>query len=252
MLEPWVLDLDGVIWLGDDPIPGAADAVARLQSAGAPVVFVTNMSRLTEGEQEAKLAAHGIDATGSVLTSAMAAGGLVEPGDRVVVIGGPGIDEAVEKRGGRVVDGGPAELVIAGIDPAFDYDELARAMTAVRGGARLVGTNHDPTLPTAEGLKPGGGSIVAAIAAAAEVEPVFAGKPHPTAAALVRERLGDRGMMVGDRPDSDGLFAVELGYRFGLVLSGVTSTDDLPAEPTPAVVADDLASLVSTRLERAG
>ena len=252
MLDPWVLDLDGVIWLGNEPIPGAADAVGRLQAAGAPVLFVTNMSRLTEAEQEAKLAAHGIDATGSVLTSAMAAGGLVQAGDRVVVIGGPGIDEAVEKQGGRVVDEGPAELVIAGIDPAFDYDELARAMSAVRGGARLVGTNHDPTYPTADGLKPGGGSIVAAIAAAAEVEPTFAGKPNATAAALVRERLGPRGLMVGDRPDSDGLFAVELGYEFGLVLSGVTSTDDLPVEPTPAVVADDLASLVSTRLEQVG
>ena len=248
VIEPWVLDLDGVIWLGDEPIPGAADAVGALQSAGAELLFVTNMSRLTEAEQEAKLAAHGIDATGAVLTSAMAAGRAVEPGDRVVVVGGPGIDEAVVKRGGRVVDGGPAELVIVGIDPSFDYDELGRAMLAVRNGARLIGTNHDPTYPTAEGLQPGGGAIVAAIAAAAEVEPTFAGKPHPTAAALVRDRLGDRGLMVGDRPDSDGLFAVELGYEFGLVLSGVTSGRDLPVEPTPAVVADDLASLVSTRL----
>lgn len=248
VIEPWVLDLDGVIWLGNEPIPGAADAVERLQSAGAEVLFVTNMSRLTEAEQEAKLASHGIDASGAVLTSAMAAGGAVESGDRVVVVGGPGIDEAVEKRGGRVVRSGPAELVIVGIDPSFDYDELGRAMLAVRGGARLVGTNHDPTYPTAEGLKPGGGAIVAAIAAAAEVEPVFAGKPHATAADLVRARLGDRGLMVGDRPDSDGMFAVELGYDFGLVLSGVTSTEDLPVEPTPAVVADDLASLVSTRL----
>ncbi len=248
VIEPWVLDLDGVIWLGDEPIPGAAAAVERLQSAGADVLFVTNMSRLTEGEQEAKLAGHGIDATGSVLTSAMAAGGLVSPGDRVVVVGGPGIDEAVGKRGGSVVREGPAELVIVGIDPGFDYDELGRAMLAVRGGARLVGTNHDPTYPTADGLKPGGGAIVAAIATAAEVAPTYAGKPHSTAATLVRERLGRRGLMVGDRPDSDGLFAVELGYDFGLVLSGVTSADDLPVDPVPAVVADDLASLVDQRL----
>lgn len=249
MIGPWVLDLDGVIWLGDEPIPGAADAVAHLQEAGAPVLFVTNMSRLTEAEQEAKLASHGIDATRAVLTSAMAAGSYVSPGDRVVVVGGPGIDEAVERRGGRVVDAGPADVVIVGIDPSFDYDELGRAMLAVRGGARLVGTNHDPTYPTAEGLEPGGGSIVAAIAAAAEVEPTFAGKPHATAAALVRERLGERGIMVGDRPDSDGLFARQLGYDFGLVLSGVTSADDLPVEPTPAKVADDLASLVSAYLD---
>ena len=206
------------------------------------------MSRLTEAEQEAKLAGHGIDATGSVLTSAMAAAQLVEAGQRVLVVGGHGINEAVERRGATVVDTHPADAVIVGIDPAFNYDELGRAMTAVRGGATLIGTNHDPTYPTAEGLKPGGGAIVAAIAAAAEVAPTFAGKPNRAAADLVRARLGDSGLMVGDRPDSDGLFATELGYDFGLVLSGVTNADDLPVEPSPAVVADDLASLVTARL----
>ncbi len=249
MIEPWVVDLDGVIWLGSEPIPGAAEAVKRLQAHGAEVLFVTNMSRLTEAEQEAKLAAHGIDATGSVVTSAMAAGRMIEPGERVLVVGGPGIDEAVARRGGTVVERAPADAVIAGIEPSFDYDDLGRAMTAVRAGARLIGTNHDPTYPTADGLRPGGGAIVAAIAAAAETEPIFAGKPHAGAVTLVRDRLGDRGLMVGDRPDSDGLFATALGYEFGLVLSGVTKRDDLPVEPTPAVVAEDLASLVSTRLE---
>ena len=147
-----------------------------------------------------------------------------------------------------MVETGPAEAVVVGIEPGFSYDELGRAMTAVRGGARLIGTNHDPTYPTSEGLKPGGGSIVAAIAYASEVEPVFAGKPNVGAADLVRARLGDSGLMVGDRPDSDGLFATALGYDFGLVLSGVTSAADLPVEPDPAVVADDLATMVDARL----
>ncbi|MEM9652514.1 MAG: HAD-IIA family hydrolase [Actinomycetota bacterium] len=248
MSEPWVLDLDGVIWLGNQPIPGAADAVLRLQNSGAPVLFVTNMSRLTEAEQEAKLASHGIDATGSVVTSAMAAGHYVEAGQRVVVVGGQGIDEAVQRNGGTVVPEGPADVVIVGIEPGFTYDDLGRAMTAVRGGARLIGTNHDPTYPTAEGLRPGGGAIVAAIAYAAEVEPTFAGKPNAGAAELVRARLGDSGLMVGDRPDSDGLFATELGYDFGLVLSGVTARADLPVDPDPGIVADDLATMVNTRL----
>lgn len=248
VIEPWVLDLDGVIWLGNEPIPGAADAVKLLQDAGAPVLFVTNMSRLTEAEQEKKLASHGINAIGSVITSAMAAGHYVEAGDRVVIIGGQGINEAVEKQGGTVVENGPAEVVIVGIEPGFNYDELGRAMTAVRGGARLIGTNHDPTYPTSEGLKPGGGSIVAAIAYAAETEPVYGGKPNAGAADLVRAKLGDQGLMVGDRPDSDGLFATALGYDFGLVLSGVTSAEDLPVEPNPAIVSDDLFSMVKTRL----
>lgn len=244
----WVLDLDGVIWIGKEPIAGASEAVARLQAAGREVLFVTNMSALTEAEQVEKLASHNIDASGAVVTSAMAAAQLVEAGERVVVIGGSGINEAVERRGANVVPSGPADAVIVGIDPNFDYDELWRAMKAVRGGARLIGTNHDPSYPTPEGLKPGGGSIVHAIAYASEVTPTFAGKPNEGAAQLVRSRLGNDGLMVGDRPDSDGRFATALGYSFGLVLTGVTAQGDLPVEPTPVIVADSLAALVDAEL----
>lgn len=244
----WVLDLDGVIWIGKEPIQGASDAVARLQAAGREVLFVTNMSALTEAEQVEKLASHNIDAAGSVVTSAMAAAQLIEPGERVVVVGGKGIDEAVERKGASIVEAGPADAVIVGIDPRFDYDELWRAMKAVRGGARLIGTNHDPSYPTPEGLKPGGGSIVHAIAYASEATPIFAGKPNEGAAQLVRSRLGDDGLMVGDRPDSDGRFATALGYGFGLVLTGVTAKRDLPVEPSPVVVADSLATLVDEEL----
>lgn len=248
MSLPWVLDLDGVIWIGNDPIAGAADAVGRLQASGAEVLFVTNMSALTVAEQEAKLAGHGIDAVGSVVTSALAGAELVEPGEKVLVIGGHGIDEAVQLRGATVVDSGPADAVVIGMAPDFGYDDLWRAMTAVRGGARLIGTNHDPTYPTPEGLKPGGGTIVEAVAYCSEVTAVYAGKPKAPVANLVRKRLGSEGIMVGDRPDSDGLFARELGYQFALVLTGVVSREDLPVEPTPDMVADSLAALVDLRL----
>lgn len=244
----WVLDLDGVIWLGDAPIAGSADAVSRLQSAGETVVFVTNMSRLRVGDQEAKLASHGIDAVGRVVTSAMAAARLVEAGESVVVVGGPGIVEAVEARGARVVDAERADAVIVGFDPEFTFDDLTRGMRPVRNGARLIGTNHDPTYPTAAGLQAGGGSIVAAVAYAAEVEATMGGKPNPAAADCVKDLIGPSGIVVGDRPDSDGLFAVQLGYEFGLVLSGVTTESDLPVTPTPSVVAADLAALVTERL----
>jgi len=92
---PFALDLDGVIWLSDDPIPGAAQAVARLRAAGEPVVFVTNNSSQVVADVEAKLARQGIPAAGDVLTSAMAAAALVEPGERVLVCGGPGVTEAI-------------------------------------------------------------------------------------------------------------------------------------------------------------
>ncbi|MCY3637076.1 MAG: HAD-IIA family hydrolase [bacterium] len=239
-----MLDLDGVIWVGGTPVPGAAEAVERLRRSGATMVFVTNMSALTVADQEAKLAACGIDATGLVITSATAAGQLISPGERVLVVGGPGIDEAVELAGAQVCSSEPADAVVVGMDPSFNYDTLNRAMRAVRGGARLIGTNHDPSYPTERGLEPGGGSLLAAVATAAEAVPIMAGKPNQPIVDCVRSRIGDSGVVVGDRPDSDGLFAEALGYEFALVLSGVIGPDDLPVSPEPQYCASDLAALV--------
>ena len=241
----WVLDLDGVIWVGGTPLPGAADAVERLQNSGVPVAFVTNMSALTVAQQEAKLSACGIDASGSVVTSATAAGRLIQPGERVLVVGGPGITEAVELASAEVCTTGPADAVVVGMDPGFNYDTLGRAMGAVRGGARLIGTNHDPSYPTERGLEPGGGSLLAAVAYAAEAVPIMAGKPNEPIVECVQERLGPTGTVVGDRPDSDGRFAQALGYDFALVLSGVTGPGDLPVTPEPQHCAADLAALVN-------
>lgn len=241
----WALDLDGVLWLGDAPIPGAADAVARLQAAG-PVAFVTNNSSQPVGEVEAKLAAHGIAADGAVVTSAMAAAGLVEPGEVALVCAGPGVDEALTARGATTVREGDADVVVVGFHRDFDYGRMEAASTAVRRGARLLATNDDATYPTERGPVPGGGAILAAVATAAGVAPTVAGKPHAPMATLVRDRLGAAGTMVGDRPDTDGRFARTLGWRFALVLSGVTT--ELPVDPEPDVVATDLAALVAAEL----
>jgi ribonucleotide monophosphatase NagD (HAD superfamily) len=200
-------------------------------------------------EAEAQLARHGIPAEGAVLTSAMAAATLVEPGERVLVCGGPGVDEELERRGAHVVRDGDADAVVVGLSTDFDYDSLRRAATAVRRGARLIGTNDDPTFPTPQGLIPGGGAILAAVAVASGVAPVVAGKPNGPMADLVRARLGDHGAVVGDRADTDGGLARRLGYRFALVLSGSTdpsAVDDL--DPPPDLVASDLASAVDRLL----
>lgn len=242
----WVLDLDGVIWIGDEPIPGAAAAVAELQRRDE-VVFVTNMSRLVLADQEAKLARHGIEATGQVVTSATAAGRLVVAGERVLVVGGPGINEAVEARGGVVVTDprDHVDAVIVGFDPGFDFAILRDATTAIHAGARLIGTNHDPTYPMPDGLWPGGGAIVAAVAVAGGVAPVIAGKPGGAVVDEVRERLGPHGIVVGDRPDTDGAFARALGYDFALVLSGVTGRNDVH-DPAPDTISESLAVLVAS------
>jgi 4-nitrophenyl phosphatase len=241
----WLLDLDGVVWLSGVAIPGSVEAIARLRSAGERVVFVTNNSSARVGDQEAKLAAIGIPAEGDVLTSAMAAAQLLEPGETALVAGGPGIDEALRARGVTPVREGDADAVVVGFHLDFDFERLRIASGAVRAGARLIGTNDDATYPTPAGEIPGGGAILAAVAYASSTEPVVAGKPFLPMAEAVRALVGDgRHVMVGDRPSTDGLFARRLGATFGLVLSGVTTAADLPVEPAPDVVGVDLAELV--------
>ena len=241
---PWIVDLDGVVRLGDRPIPGAAEAVAELRAAGHTVVFATNNAYRRVADQEASLEAMGIPAAGAVVGAAEAGARLLEPGERVLVVGGPGLREEVARRGCELVDDGPCDAVISGLDRELRYESLRRATLAIRGGARWVLTNPDLTFPTPHGLEPGAGSIGAAIAAASGVEPEIGGKPEGAMVGLLRERLGDDGVVVGDRLDTDGRFATALGYHFALVLPGVTTAADLPEEPAPWAGAEDLLTLV--------
>lgn len=253
----WALDLDGVIWLGDEPIPGAAEAVARLQRTADPVAFVTNNSFTRRSAVIGKLQRHGIDAHDLVFTSAMAAASLVEPGSKALVCAGPGVFEELELRGVYTMDVSAegaerwgADSVVVGFHRHFDYHRMMVASTAVRDGAQLIGTNTDATYPTPTGPIPGAGSILASIVTASGVDPTLAGKPHEPIARIVRDALGLRGMVVGDRSDTDGEFAMVLGYEFGLVLSGVTASNSVPAVPAPDLIASDLHALVGLALSR--
>lgn len=242
----WVLDLDGVVWLADQPIAGSVEAIAQLREAGERLAFVTNNAQSKRSVVEDHLAELGIDPRNDVITSAMAVAALVEPGERVLACAGPGVVEALEQRGVEVVDKGPADAVVVGKHDEFDYKRLRAASRAVIGGARLLATNTDTSYPTPTGLDPGAGAILAAVTAASGTQPVaVAGKPHDPIAALVREHTGERGIVVGDRADTDGAFARQLGYEWALVLSGVTTRASLPVEPAPDFVADNLASVVA-------
>jgi HAD superfamily hydrolase (TIGR01450 family) len=239
-----------VVWRGDSSIPGAAEAIAELRRRDVALAFVTNSALRTPAQVAAKLASHGVpDAADLVVTAGTAAATMVRPGDRVLPIGADGVRAPLVERGAELVEGSRGDrvpdAVVVGISFTFDYDDLTRAMRAIRAGARFIATNDDVTFPDADGLLPGNGSLVAAVAAAAGVSPEIAGKPHPPIAALTRARLGTEGIMVGDRPDTDGEFAAALGYRFGLVLTGVTDADDLPVDPRPDRVANDLRALVT-------
>jgi len=247
-----MLDLDGVLWRGKTPLPGSADAVARLRDAGHRVAFLTNNSYTVVAAQAEKLAEMGVPAEeDDICTSSQAAAGLLEPGSSALVVGGPGIVEALEARGVEVADDGKAgvDAVVVGFDPTFDYKKLTAAFQAVRDGARLIGTNDDATFPTANGEIPGGGSIVAAVSYATGVTAEIAGKPNEAAARMLADRIGAISWLVGDRLDTDGAMAQAVGARFGLVLSGVTSTAD-GVDPKPDAVAPDLATLVADVLAR--
>lgn len=246
-------DIDGVIWLMHEPIPGSVEAISRLRDAGHRVVFVTNNSFATVREQESALERIGIAATGDVVTSSQAAGTLVSAGDRVLMGGGPGVREAIESAGGQIVatsDGSEhveidgIDAVVVGYHSTFDYRGLTRMSAAVRKGARLIATNDDATYPTPKGLIPGGGSILAAVATASGVAPVVAGKPHQPMADLVRRVLGNEDLssswMIGDRSSTDGLFAQRVGCRFAHVMTGVVR--ESRPEDRATLVADNLAA----------
>ncbi len=242
----WVLDLDGVVWLNGEAIPGSAEGVAALRASGVRAVFCTNNSSLTVGELRRRLAHVGIDADpGDVVTSAEAAAGMVAPGSRVVALAGEGVTEALGARGVEVVKEGPADAVVVGWTRHFDFEGLARASSAVRAGARLIGTNEDATYPTPEGLLPGGGSLLAAVATASETRPEVAGKPHRPLADLLARRAPDVAAVVGDRPATDGRLAELLGVPYALVLTGVTRPGEPIEEPPVAAVAADLGALVT-------
>jgi HAD superfamily hydrolase (TIGR01450 family) len=250
----WVLDLDGVVWLGGEAIPGAGEAVGLLRSAGGRVLFASNNSSPSVVDLVARLARAGIDAApDDLVTSGMAAASMLEPGARALVVGDAGVVEALAARGvraERAADAGTEvgasgdaqrfQAVVVGYTRAFDYGVLARAADAVRAGARLIGTNEDATLPTPDGPLPGAGSILAAVSTASGVEPTVAGKPHQPLATLIAERVGPVAAVVGDRPSTDGALARRLGVPFALVLTGVTARADGTLDPAPAFVGRDL------------
>jgi len=249
-------DLDGVVWRGDQPLPGAAAAVAQLRDAGFRVAFMTNNSSGRVADYTAKLAGFGVETEPvDMLTSAQAAAALLatrlSPGAKVHPLAGPGVLEALEAGGFEVVDDGPADAVVVGFTRAFDFDHLARAADIVRDGALFVATNLDATYPAAHGLLPGAGSLVASVATASGTAPLVAGKPAEATVELVRARLGNDGIVIGDRPSTDGALATALGWPFALVLSGVAGSDgeEPVPDPRPAFVADDLARLVPLILE---
>ncbi|MEV4172207.1 HAD-IIA family hydrolase [Nonomuraea sp. NPDC049709] len=250
-----LLDLDGVVYLGSQAVPGAPAALEEAQRRGVRLAYVTNNASRTPAAIAGHLRELGAPATAAdVVTSAQAAARLiaerVAPGASVLVVGGSGLRLAVRDQGLRPVSTAAESpvAVVQGIAPGLSYGLLSEGALAVRHGALFVASNRDSTMPTGRGELPGNGAMVRVIATATGVEPVYAGKPDPP---LHRESMirtgARRPLVVGDRLDTDIEGAANAGVESLLVLTGVaTAADVLTAEPRhrPTYVGEDLRSLL--------
>lgn len=244
-----LVDLDGVVYRGNQAVPKAAEALAAVRRAGTRLLFITNNSARTPEQVVDRLAGVGVTAAPhEVLTSGLATAAMLRregpAGRSAFVIGEGGLREALHGAGIRVVDGEPdgTDLVVIGWDRALDYSKLKTACLLVRAGARLVATNPDPTYPAPDGLWPGTGSILAAVVAATGALPTVVGKPYPGLFEAGAAATGaTHPLVVGDRLDTDIEGASGLGWDSLLVFSGAASPPDLMnARVLPTFVAPTL------------
>jgi 4-nitrophenyl phosphatase len=230
-IQALVIDMDGVLWRGDTPLPGLIEFFDFLHGRPLPYMLATNNARKTPEQYQARFKGFGVTIPREVvLTSSLATAAylenVLEAGSPVYVLGEDGLREAVRSVGFKVLaDAAEAAVaVVAGIDFTLSYDKLKYAVLHVQRGARFIGSNADLTLPTEEGFYPGAGAILAAIQAATGVKPVTIGKPERLMFDIAVQKLGSdpaRTAMVGDRLETDILGAQGAGLRTIMVTTGV-------------------------------
>jgi glycerol-1-phosphatase len=249
-----MLDLDGVVYVGAEAVPGVPDHLRSAAEAGMALAYVTNNASRPPEDVAAHLRRLGVPARPSdVVTSAQAAARLVaercDEGDKVFVIGGTGLFRALEELGlvGTQDAGDRAAAVVTGYAPDLAWQTVIEGAILVRNGVPWVASNTDRTIPTRYGHGPGAGVLVGAISGYAEVEPVVAGKPEPPLFLETQRRCGGRRpLVVGDRLDTDIEGATRAGFDSLLVMTGVTGLPELvtaPPELRPTYVAAGLAAL---------
>jgi NagD protein len=231
----FISDMDGVIYHGNALLPGAKEFVDWLKSTDRQFLFLTNSSQRTPRELSQKLARLGVEVDEAhFYTSALATASFLssqQPGGSCYVIGEPGLSNALYDAGLTQNEVDP-DYVVVGETHAYTYDRIAQAVNLVRAGARLIGTNPDLTGPVEEGIVPATGALVAPIELATGKKAYFVGKPNPLIMRHALLRLNCRredAAIVGDRMDTDILAGVEAGLETVLVLSGVTSEDEIGA-----------------------
>jgi NagD protein len=251
----FLIDMDGVVYRGNQLIPGAERFIADLLQLDLPFFFLTNNSQRTRRDVVTKLRRLGINVDEKhIFTCAMATARFLahqKPGGTAFVIGEGGLLNALHENGYSVVDHDP-DYVVIGEGRAVTYEMMERAIRMVLGGAKLIATNLDPTCPTQDGLRPGCGALVAMIETATGRKAFSVGKPSAVMMRAARKELGldaIRTTMIGDTMETDILGAVQLGYRAILVLSGGTSREDLAAFAyRPDMIVDSIADLSAAEL----
>jgi HAD superfamily hydrolase (TIGR01450 family) len=252
--EQFILDLDGCVWIGDEPTPRAVEAVEALRDAGKDVAYATNDPRSATEDYVARLWKLGIRAS---VRDVVTVGGAVQhllaetrSGRTAFVIGTDALRRHVADAGLRILNGtdlaSRAEVVVVGGTEQLVYDDLRVGSLAVRRGADFLATARDATYPQPDGLWPGTGAILAAVEVASGRTAETVGKPQPQLLLTALDRLGEgRTLVVGDRVDTDLTAAAAAELDAALVLTGGATLETLNGfEPEPVAVTETLADLL--------
>jgi 4-nitrophenyl phosphatase len=247
-----IIDMDGVLYLGDQPMRGLREFFAFLRERNIRFILATNNSTRTPQAYVEKLAGMGVTVSPEeILVSGQATARFLAreyaPGTRVHVFGMPSLRQAITEEGFVLADE-DVQLVVASMDREVTYEKLKRATLLIRGGARFIATNLDPTNPSEEGLLPGTGSMIAALETASGTRAQAIGKPQPTMYQLAMEQMGaspETTAAIGDRVDTDILGGKKAGLTTICVLSGSSSRAEAEAVETDLIF-DDIAHLLET------
>lgn len=240
-IKNYLIDMDGVLLRGTTLIPGAAAFVQRLRAEGIPFLIFTNNSQYTPRDLQVRLSFLGLEVPPeAIFTSALATAQFLDsqrPGGRAYVIGESGLTTALHDIGYILTDQEP-EYVVLGETTAYSFDRITRAIRFVMAGARFIATNPDVMGPGEGGIVPATGAVAALISAASGIKPYFVGKPNPLMMRMALRTLNahsEDSVIIGDRMDTDIVAGTESGLRTILVLTGVTTREQVerfPYRPT--------------------
>ncbi len=248
----WLTDMDGVLVREEEPVPGAAEFLAKLTAAAVPFLVLTNNSIYTPRDLRVRLLRSGLDVPEqSIWTSALATAQFLadqRPGGSAYVLGEAGLTTALHDVGYVMTERDP-DYVVLGETRTYSFESITRAIRLINAGARFIATNPDPSGPSPQGMLPATGSVAALISTATGRSPYFIGKPNPLMMRSALNRLeahSETTVMIGDRMDTDIISGLEAGMRTILVETGSTRPEQVGTFPyQPTRVVESIADVLS-------